>query len=130
VNVPGLSVRKAHHSHADCLSRLEAAFSSRGIVPVARINHQVAAANFGLPLAPIALFLFGNPRAGTPLMEISPTLGIDLPLKILVWESDGVVSIGYNDPVWLVQRHGGNTASPILQAMRDLLEALSTEAAG
>lgn len=130
MNAPGLTVRKAIRSHADCLSRLESAFSSRGIVPVARINHRAAAANFGPRLAPIALFLFGNPRVGTPLMEVTPTLGIDLPLKILVWEDGDGVSIGYNDPVWLVQRHGGNTASPILQAMRDLLEALSTEAAG
>lgn len=129
MSAPGLITRSAGGSHDEVVARLEAAFVSRGIVPIARIDHAAAAAQAGLDLSPLALFVFGNPRAGTELMQVCPTLGIDLPLKLILWEDTDGVHVGYNAPVWLVERHGGDVGTPVLKAMRDLLEALATEAA-
>jgi uncharacterized protein (DUF302 family) len=129
MSVPGLVTRPAEGGYAQVLARLEAAFRTRGMVPMARIDHAAAAEDAGLALHPLILFVFGNPRAGTGLMQARPTLGIDLPLKLIVWEDADGVHVGYNDPAWLVERHGGDVGSPILSAMRDLLEALAQEAA-
>lgn len=129
MSVPGLITRAADGSYSDVIARLEAAFVARGMVPMARIDHAAAAAQIGLSLAALMLFVFGNPRAGTGLMQARPTLGIDLPLKLIVWEDADGVQVGYNDPAWLVERHGEDVGMPVLSAMRDLLEALAQEAA-
>ena len=129
MNVAGLVTRSVEGGYADVLVRLEKAFEFHGVVPMARIDHAAGAAQAGLPLSPLMLFIFGNPRLGTALMHARPTLGIDLPLKLIVWEDADRVRVGYNDPAWLVRRHGGDDGAPGLDAMRDLLEALSREAA-
>lgn len=129
MSVPGLIMRPAEGAYAQVLARLEAAFGTRGIVPMAHIDHAAAAAEVGLSLPPLILFVLGNPRAGTGLMQARPTLGIDLPLKLIVWEDPDGVHVGYNDPTSLVERHGGNVGTPVLDTMRDLLEALALEAA-
>ncbi|QNE31065.1 DUF302 domain-containing protein [Sphingomonas sp. NBWT7] len=129
MSIPGLITRAAAGRYAEVLARLENAFVARGVVPIARIDHASAAAQVGLPLAPLMLFVFGNPHAGTGLMQARPTLGIDLPLKLIVWEDADGVHVGYNDPAWLIQRHDGDNGAPILNTMRDLLEALAREAA-
>lgn len=129
MSLPGLVTQQARGSFADVLGRAEAALAARGLAPLARIDHAAAAAEVGLPLAPLTLLIFGNPRAGTPLMQAQPSLGIDLPLKLLVWEAEGAVRIGYNEPVWLVERHGGDGTAPVLATMRSLLAALASEAA-
>ncbi len=129
MSVPGLITRAADGSYADVIARLEAAFVARGVVPITRIDHAAAAAQVGLSLAPLMLFVFGNPRAGTGLMQARPTLGIDLPLKLILWEDANGVHVGFNDPAWLIQRHDGDDGVPILNTMRDLLEALAQEAA-
>ncbi len=73
----------------------------------ARIDHAAGAAGAGLSLRPTDLLIFGNAKAGTPLMEAVQSIGIDLPLKALVWEdASGVTWLSYNDPAWLAQRHG------------------------
>jgi uncharacterized protein (DUF302 family) len=60
-----------------------------------------------LPLRPTEVLLFGNPRSGTPLMQSSQTMGIDLPLKVLVWQDEGGITwLSYNDPDWVARRHG------------------------
>jgi uncharacterized protein (DUF302 family) len=125
----GLVERRAKGGFADVLGRVEAALAGHGLVPLARIDHAATAAEAGLALAPLTLLIFGNPQAGTPLMQTCPSLGIDLPLKLLVWEAEGAVRIGYNDPAWLVGRHGGDADGPIPATMRNLLEALASEAA-
>ena len=74
--------------------------------------------------------IFGNPRAGAPLMQAVQTIGIDLPLKAPVWQDDsGTTWLGYNDPVWLAARHGADAgAEKILGAMTDVLAAVAEEA--
>jgi uncharacterized protein (DUF302 family) len=91
-------------------ARLEAAVAQRGLTVFARIDFAADAAAAGLELRPTRLLLFGNPRAGTPLIVAAPTVALDLPLKVLVWESeDGAVWVGYNRPEYLVERHGVST---------------------
>ena len=97
----------------------------------ARIDHAAGAAEVGLTLRPTELMIFGNARGGTPLMQSAQTIGIDLPLKALVWQdAGGKTWISYDEPSWIAQRHGVANAEPILSKMADLLSAISTAAAG
>ena len=94
------------HSVSETLARLEAIVQSKGIPILALIDHSGDAARAGLEMHPTKLLIFGNAKAGTPLMIASPTLAIDLPLKALVWEdADGKVWLSYNSPAYLTQRH-------------------------
>jgi uncharacterized protein (DUF302 family) len=90
----------------------------------ARINFSGDAARVGLTMRPEQLLIFGNPRAGTPLMVGEPTAGLDLPLKALVWEdADGRTQLAYNDPQYIVRRHGlVPTLSANLAAVVPILE--------
>jgi uncharacterized protein (DUF302 family) len=91
----------------ETMDRLAAAVTSRGISIMARIDHAAAAAAVGMELRPTEVLIFGNPQAGTPLMLAVQTIGIDLPLKALVWEDEaGITWLAYNDPQCLAQRHG------------------------
>ena len=127
----GLIVRASRHEPKETMDRLVAAVTARGAAVVARVDHAAAAATVGLALAPTEVLIFGNPRAGTPLMQAAQTIGIDLPLRALVWrDASGITHIGYNDPRWLAQRHGveaGNEA--VLKAMATLLAAVAEDAA-
>lgn len=97
----------ARGSVADAWARLEAVVAARGLVVFARIDFAGDAAAVGLQLRPTRLLVFGNPRAGTPLLAAAPTVGLDLPLKVLIWEAaDGTVTVGYNSPEWIGARHG------------------------
>jgi uncharacterized protein (DUF302 family) len=90
----------------EAFKRLEAIVVARGLSILARIDHGGDAAKVGLKMHPTQLLIFGNPKAGTPLMIASPTLAIDLPLKALVWEDgEGKVWVTYNSPEFLKQRH-------------------------
>jgi uncharacterized protein (DUF302 family) len=114
------------------MDRLAAAATARGMAILARIDHAAAAAAVGLTLRPTAVLIFGNPKAGTPLMQAAQTIGIDLPLKALVWQDEqGKTWLGYNDPGWLAARHGAGTgAARTLAAMSEALAAVAEEAAG
>lgn len=120
----GLVVRKSAYSAADTASRLAAALPERGLKLFVRIDHAAGAAAIGKVLRPTEVLIFGNPQGGTPLMECEQSLGIDLPLKALVWQdASGQVWLGYNDPAWLVARHGaGNcpAASTLSKALTSL----------
>ena len=93
----------------DTMDRLEAAVRAKGMTVFARIDHAAGAAEVGLSLRPTELLIFGNARAGTPLMQAKQAIGIDLPLKALVWQdASGKTWLSYNDPPWMVSRHGGD----------------------
>ena len=97
----------------------------------ARIDHAAGAAEVGLKLRPTELIIFGNARGGTPLMQSAQTVGIDLPLKALVWQdAAGKTWISYNEPDRIAQRHGVADAEPAVSKMTDLLSAITTTAAG
>jgi len=91
------------------MDRLESVVKAKGLTIFARIDHAKGAETIGKTLRPTEVILFGNPQGGTPFMECAQTVGIDLPLKALVWEdSSGQVWLGYNAPEYLAQRHGAN----------------------
>jgi uncharacterized protein (DUF302 family) len=91
----------------ETMDRLEAEIKAKGMTVFARIDHAAGAEEVGLPLRPTELLIFGNAKAGTPLMQANQPIGIDLPLKALVFENAaGRVWLSYNDPRWLAQRHG------------------------
>ena len=102
----GLLAIKSPHSAQATMNRLEAVVKERGLTVFARIDHAAGAAKVGKNLRPTELLIFGNPQGGTPLMECAQTLGIDLPLKALVWEDTaGQVWLGTNDSMYLAKRH-------------------------
>src|SRR5258708_15830199 len=89
------------------MDRLEAKVKASGMSVFARIDHAAGASSVGLSLRPTEVLIFGSPKGGTPLMQAAQTIGLDLPLRALVWEDEAGDSwLSYNDPVWLAQRHG------------------------
>jgi uncharacterized protein (DUF302 family) len=108
----GLTTVFSAHSAKQTMDRLEAEVTAKGLTVFARIDHAAGAKEAGLSLRPTELLIFGNAKGGTPLMQALQTTGIDLPLKALVWEDPGgKVWLSYNEPAWIVQRHGGAAAS-------------------
>lgn len=107
----GIVRMPSQHPVATTLERLESLLKERGIMIFARIDFSGDAARAGLTMRAEQMLIFGNPKAGTPLMQSAPTAGLDLPLKALVWEDgDGKTSIAYNDPGYVVRRHGLDAA--------------------
>lgn len=91
---------------AETVSRLESAIQAKGLKVFAIIDHAGEARSVGLALQPMKLLVVGNPKAGTSLMQHEPTVGIDLPMKLLVWERvPGEVLVTWNSPDFLVRRH-------------------------
>ena len=112
------------------MDRLRAAIEKRGMTVLARIDHAAAATQVCLTLRPTEVVIFGNPRAGTPLMQVAQTMGIDLPLKILVWQDgEDKTWLSTNDPKWLAKRHGVDAGTErVADAMTAALAAVMTEA--
>jgi uncharacterized protein (DUF302 family) len=105
--IPGVVRLQSHHPVAATLDRLESLLKERGVLVFARIDFSGDADRAGLRMRPEQMLIFGNPKAGTPLMLAAPAAGLDLPLKMLVWEAaDGNVWAAYNSPEYVVQRHG------------------------
>ena len=103
---PGVIKIRSQHSVAVTIDRLQGLLKQRGVLVFAHIDFGGDAARAGLQMRPEQLLIFGNPRAGTALMNSVPTAGLDLPLKALVWEdADGSTWIAYNDPQYIVRRH-------------------------
>lgn len=123
--IPGLVRLPSQHSVAATLDRLESSLKQRGILVFARIDFCGDAARAGLHMRPEQLLIFGNPRAGTPLMVQAPEAGLDLPLKVLAWEdTEAKVWVAYNDPAYIMQRFAidaGLTAN--LTAVVPIIEA-------
>ncbi len=126
----GLITISSNHSVKDTIDRVAAALAAKAIAVFARIDHAAGAASVGMSLRPTELLIFGNPRAGTPLMQAKQAVGIDLPLKLLAWEdAAGKVWLSYNDPGWLAKRHGlGHEVEVPLGAMSAALSALARAA--
>ncbi|OOG51615.1 DUF302 domain-containing protein [Polaromonas sp. C04] len=103
---PGVVSIKSAHTFADTLERLQATFKAHGLKVFATIDHQAEAAAVGLTMPPTVLLIFGNAKAGTPLMLAHPLAALDLPLKALVSEAvPGSVMVSFNTPQYLVERH-------------------------
>ena len=124
----GMVLLPAQGSVADAWTRLDAAVAERGLTVFARIDFAADAAAVGMHLRPTRMLVFGNPRAGAPLLAAAPAAGIDLPLKVLIWEdAQGRVTVGYNSPAWIGARHG---VPDELRARLQPVEQLAAIAAG
>ena len=105
--VNGLRMLPTQHTVADVLRRVQTLAHARGLTVFAQIDFSGDAERSGLALLPTGLIILGNPTAGTPLMAAAPTVGIDLPLKILTWhDAEGHTWVAYNEPEYLQARHG------------------------
>jgi uncharacterized protein (DUF302 family) len=103
----GLTTIRSSYGPKDTMNRLEAEVQAKGMTVFARVDHAAGAVGVGLSLRPIEVLIFGSAKAGTPLMQSVQTIGIDLPLKALVWQdTSGNTWLSYNDPAWIAQRHG------------------------
>ena len=125
----GITRMRSAHSVAQTVQRLESLLKERGVMIFARIDFSGDAARAGLTLREEQMLIFGNPKAGTPLMQSAPAAGLDLPLKALVWEdAEGHTQIAYNDPHYIIRRHGLDAAlAANLAAVVPLIERAGQE---
>ena len=127
---PGLIRRKSAHDLVETARRFREAAEGAGLTIFTEIDHQKNAENVDMTLGPILLLVFGNPLAGTVLMQQNPAAGIDLPFKALIWtDTDGATWLGWNEPQWVADRHGlGPAAEPIVNSIAAGMERLSAAA--
>lgn len=124
----GLVALKSPHSPKVTMDRLEDIVKQRGLNVFARIDHAAGAARIGKTLRPTEVLIFGNPQGGTPFMECAQSVGIDLPLKALVWEdASSQAWLGYNDPAFLAKRHSVPDC-PVVENLRKALSGLAAAA--
>src|SRR5215470_15804623 len=123
----GLTTLRSRYGPTETMNRLETEVRAKGLNVFARIDHAEGAAAVGLPLRPTKLLIFGNAKGGTPLMQATQTIGIDLPLKAIVWQdAPGDTWLSYNDPSWLAKRHGlGRDVAATVNAMSAALDAIA-----
>jgi len=127
----GLTTTPSSFGPKETTDRFEAEVKAHGMSVFARVNHAALAAEVGLALRPTEVLLFGNPRGGTPLMQAGQTIGIDLPLKALVWQdAAGQTWLSYNEPAWFAQRHSlGSGTDKIIANMSQALKTIISKAA-
>jgi uncharacterized protein (DUF302 family) len=127
----GFTTLKSEFGPEKTMERFDVEIKAHGMTVFARINHAVLAADVGLALRPTEVILFGNPRGGTPLMQAKQTMGIDLPLKALVWQdASGQTWLSYNEPAWLAKRHEVTGVDGPLAAMTKALGDIATKTIG
>ncbi|MEY2536655.1 MAG: hypothetical protein QOG67_395 [Verrucomicrobiota bacterium] len=128
--IEGLTSLQSGFGPKETMNRLDAEIRTKGMTVFARIDHAAGAAEVGLTLPPTELIIFGNARGGTPLMQSEQTVGIDLPLKALVWEdAAGKTWLSYNEPGWIAQRHKIANAEQVVNSMGTALSAIARTAA-
>jgi uncharacterized protein (DUF302 family) len=128
--IEGLTSIQSSFGPKATMDRLDAEIRAKGLNVFARIDHAAGAAEVGLTLAPTVLIIFGNARGGTPLMQSVQTVGIDLPLKILVWQDSADKTwLSYNEASWLARRHNVTGAEPVVNSLDALLTAIAKKAA-
>ena len=124
----GVIAVKSPYDAKETMNRFEDMAKQRGLTVFTRIDHAAGAAKVGRTLRPTEVLIFGNPQGGTPLMECAQSVGIDLPLKALVWEDEArQVWIGYNDTAYLAKRHG-ITQCPAVENIGKALSGLTAAA--
>ena len=127
VTANGVTAKLSNHSVDQTVDRLTSILQARGVALFALVDHSGEAEKAGMQMRPTKLLIFGSPKAGTPVMLAAPSIAIDLPLKILVWEDDQArVWLSYNDPAYLQQRH--HVPEQLLQNIA-VAEALADQAA-
>ncbi len=113
---------KSVHAVNVTADRLENVLQSKGMTVFTRINHAAGAEKVGKTLRPTELVIFGNPKIGTPLMQCSQSIAIDLPQKALIWEDEkGQVWLSYNDPKYLAKRHNTQSCDEVFKKVTNAL---------
>jgi uncharacterized protein (DUF302 family) len=131
VDSSGLVIIESAYDVPTTADRLEAAAAAKGLTIFARIDHAAGATAAGMTLPPMELIIFGTAKVGTPLMQCDPTVGIDLPLKALIWRDENArVMLGYNSSASLAARHELGDCRPVLAKIDTALAALATEVTG
>lgn len=126
----GLISMSSSYSVAETGDRLETVLAESGLTQFIRIDHASGAESVDLDLRPTEVIVFGNPRVGTPLMQCNQEAAIDLPQKALIWEDEaGQVWIGYNDPNYLLERHGLVECADVIVNIETALSNLISAAA-
>jgi len=122
----GLVSIKSPYPVAQTIERFQQTARDKGLKIFDTVDHAQGADSAGLDLRPTTVVIFGNPKAGTPFMQCAQTIGIDLPMKMLVWQdAENQTWIAYNDPAWIAKRHGALKCP----AIAPITKALSTLAA-
>lgn len=128
----GLIAIKSQHSVTQTLDNLSQGLTAKGMTVFTRIDHQAGALKIGKQLRATSLLIFGNPNVGTPLMQCKQSIAMDLPQKMLAWQDEqGQVWLGYNDPLYLAQRHDIDMDSPcyaVLEKVSMVLENFAQSA--
>jgi len=128
--VEGLTTVPSRFGPKETMDRLATEIQAREMKVFARIDHAAGAAEVGLTLRPTELIIFGNARGGTPFMQSVQTVGIDLPLRVLVWEdAAGKTWLSYNEPGWIARRHGVSDAEQVVSKMGAAVSAIARKAA-
>ena len=122
-------VKQSRYPYAETVAKLSAAIEAGGNTIFATVDQSAAAESAGLTLRPTTLILFGNPKAGTPLMDCFPLVGLELPLKLLVWEDDGAVRIAYAPMSEVAARYGIAGMDDRIDAMDRALDVLANSLA-
>jgi len=124
-DIEGFTTIASGFGPKETMDRLEAEIRARGMTVFAQIDHSAGAAEVGLTLRPTELIIFGNARGGTPLMQSVQTVGIDLPLKVLVWQDAANKTwLSYNEPAWIARRHGITNSEPVVTNLTAVLSAI------
>ena len=128
----GLTTVKSRYGPAETLARLENSIAAHGLTVFANIDHAAGAKDVGMDLPPTRVLIFGSPKSGTPLMQMSDTIGLQLPLKILVrQQANGETLLAYDDPAWIARRYGlEEAANPVVAKMQAAIAAIAGAAAG
>jgi uncharacterized protein (DUF302 family) len=127
---PDLLTLPSAHRVPETVARLKALLAQKGIEVFAHIDHAAGAREVGLPLRPTQVLIFGNPKAGTPLMQSRQTVGLDLPLRVLAWEDEeGKAWLTYRRVAELARHHRVTDRDEAVQALDDGLGALARAAA-
>lgn len=132
MSTDGLITLRSSFDPKETMRRFETEVRARAMTVFCRIDHAAGAVAVGLPLRPTDLLIFGAARTGTPLMQAKQAIGIDLPLKALVWQDEtGNTYLSYRDPVYVAHRHGlGEAAKPVTVAMSSTLKEMAGRSTG
>jgi len=124
----GLVIVTSDESVDATVDRIKSDIEESPLTLLTTIDHAENAASADLELPPTTLLLFGNPAVGTPLMQASRTVAIDLPQKMLIWEEDDETRVAYNDPTYLAERHEIDGQTDRFEQIRSVLDGLAAEA--
>jgi uncharacterized protein (DUF302 family) len=126
----GVIVTQSANDVKTTVDKLQKVLTEKGITIFARIDHAAGAKSAGQTLRPMEVLIFGNPKLGTPLMLKSQEIGLDLPLKVLVFQAEnGTTQIAYTDPAYMAKRYGVTEPANVLEQMAGALKSFTAAAA-